>query len=124
MGLYYAFHRQDESVALEYRKHGEFLDMFTEEPLVQLETVHDFYVTRRMVTAVIEKVEREMAQHGLALPPHDSEEFADLQYAVPEDFYWSDPEDWLAALPCYRVLLYQLLEDVRADGCLVCGWNA
>lgn len=47
MGLYYAFHRQDESVALEFRKHGELLDMFTEEPLVQLETVHDFYVTRR-----------------------------------------------------------------------------
>jgi hypothetical protein len=36
----------------------------------------------------------------------------------------ADPEDWLATLPYYRVLLYQLLEDVRADGCLVCGWNA
>ncbi|SEK10283.1 hypothetical protein MAA5396_04841 [Marinovum algicola] len=124
MSLDYAFYRQDEIEVLRFRNHSEFLDMFTAEPLVQLETVHDFYVTRRMVSAIIEKIEREMAQHGLPMPPNDSEEFAELEYAVPEDFYWSEPEDWVAALPYYRVLLYILLEDVRADGCLVCGWDA
>ncbi|MBR9765835.1 MAG: hypothetical protein GYB53_20525 [Rhodobacteraceae bacterium] len=123
MSLDYAFYRQDEIEVLRFRNHCEFLEMFTAEPQVQLETEHDFYVRRRMVSAFIEKIEREMAQHGLPLPPNESEEFAELEYAVPEDFYWSEPEDWVAALPYYRVLLYILLEDVRADGCLVCGWD-
>ena len=120
----YAFYRQDEIEVLRFRTHSEFFKMFTAEPLVQLENEHDSYVTRRMVTAIIEKIEREMAQHGLPLPPNESEEFEELEYAVPEDFYWSEPEDWVAALPYYRALLYILLEDVRADGCLVRGWEA
>lgn len=121
MSLDYAFYRQDEIEVLRFRNNSEFLDTFTAEPLVQLENEHDFYVTRRMVSAIIEKIEREMAQRGLPLPPNESEEFAELEYAVPEDFYWSEPEDWMAALPYYRVLLYIPFEDVRADGCLVCG---
>ena len=58
------------------------------------------------------------------MPPNESEEFAEPEYAVPEDFYWTEPEDWVAALPYYRVFLYILIEDVGADGCLVCDWDA
>ena len=39
MGLDYAFYRQDEIEVLRFRNLSEFLDMFTAEPLVQLETV-------------------------------------------------------------------------------------
>ena len=124
MSLDYAIYRQDEIEVLRFRTHSEFFKMFTAEPLVQLENEHDSYVTRRMVTAIIEKIEREMAQHGLPMPPNESEEFVELEYAVPEDFYWTEPEDWVAALPYYRVFLYILIEDVGADGCLVCDWDA
>ena len=77
-----------------------------------------------MVATIIEKVEREMAQHGLPMPANDSEGFAEIEYAVPADVYWSEPEDWVAALPYDRVCLWILLEDVRADGCLACAWDA
>ncbi|GAW36936.1 hypothetical protein RA2_04011 [Roseovarius sp. A-2] len=127
MSLDFGFNRQDESVALWFHNHWDFLDMFTEEPLVQLETPNDFYVTRPMVSAVIKKIEAEMVENDQpvpAMPACHTQEFAMLEEAIPWDFHCAEPEDWEAALPHYRVLLYRLLADVRTDGCLICGWDA
>lgn len=124
MSLDFAFFRQDETEVLWFRNHWDFFDMFLGEPKVPVGAGHDFYLTRPMLTAIIEEIETKMAQHGLPLIPNDAPEFVEFEYAVPAEFCCSEPEDWVAALPFYRVLLYQLLGDVRADGCLICGWSA
>lgn len=78
MSLDYVFYHHDKTKALQLHNQGKLQDVFTAESLVQLETEQDFYVKRRMVTVIIEKIERDMVEQGLSLPPHDAEEFADL----------------------------------------------
>lgn len=126
MSLDLGFFRQDESEALYFRNHWDLLDMFAAEPLVfpYPDSPNDFYVTRPLLAAVIAKIEAEMDENNLPIILHDSPEFAELENAVPENFTCAEPDDWVGALPHYRVLLYRLLADVRADGCLICGWNA
>ncbi|GHF75954.1 hypothetical protein [Seohaeicola zhoushanensis] len=127
MGLDIGFYRQDETEALGFRNHGDLFDMFIAQPHVRVEPYDDFYVTRPMVTAVLEEIEEEMTANGLpppTLPDRDTIEFADLRSAIPREFFFGEPDDWVAALPFYRVLLAELLDDVRRDGCLICGWSA
>ncbi|GHF76499.1 hypothetical protein [Seohaeicola zhoushanensis] len=127
MGLDIGFYRQDETEALGFRNHGDLFDMIIAQPHVRVEPYDDFYVTRPMVTAVLEEIEEEMTANGLplpTLPDRDTIEFADLRSAIPREFFFGEPDDWVAALPFYRVLLTELLDDVRRDGCLICGWSA
>ena len=127
MGLDIGFYRQDETEALGFRNHGDLFDIFIAQPHVRVEPHDDFYVTRPMVMSVLEEIEDEMAAGGLPLPPlpdRDTLAFAALRSTIPHDFFWGEPDDWMTALPFSRVLLTELLDDVRRDGCLICGWSA
>ncbi|MFD2858148.1 hypothetical protein ACFSZS_30055 [Seohaeicola zhoushanensis] len=68
MGLDIGFYRQDETEALGFRNHGDLFDMIIAQPHVRVEPYDDFYVTRPMVTAVLEEIEEEMTANGLPCP--------------------------------------------------------
>lgn len=127
MGLDFGFYRQDETEALGFRNHHDLFDMLCSRPLVQIEPYTDFYVTRPMIEAVLEEIEENMRTNGSsldALPKPGTDVFSAILNAIPESFYWSEPGNTQAALLIYWILLTDLLEEIRKDGCLICGWSA
>lgn len=125
MGLDYSFFKQDTTEVLSFRQHIDLFEMLVSEPLVCIEPYSDFYVTRPMITSLIEKIEDEMRDCGLSVPDLPaSDDLKRLCAAVPMQFFWSDPDDWQSALPTYRLLLTDLLSEVMKEGCLICGCSA
>lgn len=127
MGLDFGFYRQDETEAFGFRNHNDFFDLLCSRPLVRIEPYTDFYVTRPMVSSMLKDIEDEMRAEGLllcALPEPGTDAFVVQLDAVPMDFFWEEPDNWQAALPIYRIILANLLEEIKSDGCLICGWSA
>lgn len=129
MSLDIGFYKQDRTEVLSLRNHHDLFKMLNARPVVTIEPYSDFYVTRPMLTALLEEIEDEMTASGLlraALPdPENGRDALEALCAeLPWEFSQFEPEDWTAALPVYRIALTYLLAEVLLDGCLICGWSA
>ena len=129
MGLDIGFYKQDRTAVLSFRNHHALFDMLNAQPVVTIEPYSDFYVTREMLTTLLEEIEDEMTASGLARTALPDPKFErDALEALCAELLWEfsqfEPEDWTAALPVYRIALTYLLAEVLLEGCLICGWSA
>ena len=126
MRLDYGFYNQNQGALLAFRNHHRLLDLLFAEPHVNIGPYEDFYVTRPMVAAVLEKIEAEMKTLGQPLKPFNARRPTSRRKftkGIPSHFCDEEPESWTDALPQYRILLTRLLALVRHEGVLICGWS-
>ena len=126
MGLDLGFYKDGEEI-LYFRNHWDLIQLFHPKEEDYHRPSDDFTVSERMFVDALRAVEDQMMSSGIPFPilpartPRLPKEF---EQEVPEYFCHEEPEDWEAALPHYRILLTRLLEMVRREGPLICGWSA